>query len=79
LGIGVDALPKEIRNSTILTGNDLGLLANVEALPNAELVQDFAKTNPQLAQLSKTEKHKKAQEFLKTNHITEAWLTLLTT
>ena len=30
LGIGVDALPASIRNSTILTGNNLGQLANVQ-------------------------------------------------
>ncbi len=78
LGIGVDALPKEIRNSPILTGNDLGLLANVENLPNEESICNYAKSHPQLAQLSETEKHKKAQEFLENNHITKAWLTLLT-
>ena len=32
-GIGFDQLPKEILNSKILTGNDLGMLANVETLP----------------------------------------------
>lgn len=79
LGIGVDALPKAIRNSTILTGNNLGILANVEALPNTEALENFAKSHPHLAQLSETEKHKKVQEFLENNHITKAWLTLLTT
>jgi len=79
LGIGVDALPEAIRKSAILTGNDLGLLANVEALPDTNLVQDFTKNNPQIAQLPKTEKHKKAQDLLKNNQITKAWLTLLTT
>ncbi|ATP59234.1 flavin reductase [Pedobacter ginsengisoli] len=33
LGIGVDALPKAVRNSIVLTGNDLGKLGNVEHLP----------------------------------------------
>ena len=33
LGIGVDSIPSEIRNSTILTGNNLGMLGNVEQLP----------------------------------------------
>lgn len=33
LGIGVDALPEHIRFSDILTGNQLGRLANVEQLP----------------------------------------------
>ena len=34
LGIGVDALPFSVRNSLVLTGNDLGMLGNVEVLPN---------------------------------------------
>lgn len=34
LGIGVDALPASVRNSKVLTGNDLGLLGNIEQLPN---------------------------------------------
>lgn len=33
-GIGVDNLPESIRNSTILTGNNLGRLGNVEELPS---------------------------------------------
>lgn len=35
-GIGVDALPKGIRESTILTGNNLGRLGNLEALPTED-------------------------------------------
>ncbi|KAF5278179.1 hypothetical protein FQR65_LT15773 [Abscondita terminalis] len=33
LGIGIDQLPESIRFSTVLTGNHLGMLANVEVLP----------------------------------------------
>lgn len=36
LGIGVDALPVSVRKSMVLTGNDLGMLGNVEQLPNAD-------------------------------------------
>ena len=36
LGIGVDALPAGVRNSRVLTGNDLGVLGNVEQLPTDE-------------------------------------------
>jgi len=39
LGIGIDKLPEHIRNSTILTGNDLGQLGNMEALPTAEEIE----------------------------------------
>jgi flavin reductase (DIM6/NTAB) family NADH-FMN oxidoreductase RutF len=41
LGIGVDALPEEVRLSRVLTGNDLGRLGNVEKLPDAEDLKDF--------------------------------------
>lgn len=33
LGIGVDALPGAVKNSRVLTGNDLGMLGNIEQLP----------------------------------------------
>ena len=42
LGIGVDALPAHIRLSKILSGNDLGKLGNVEALPALEEITSFA-------------------------------------
>ncbi|WP_158795239.1 flavin reductase family protein [Pedobacter sp. L105] len=36
LGIGVDALPRGVRNSYVLTGNDLGMLGNIEKIPAEE-------------------------------------------
>ena len=41
LGIGVDAIPAEIRESKILTGNDLGKLGNVEALPQKKQIESY--------------------------------------
>ncbi len=38
-GIGVDQLPDFIRNSTVLTGNNLGRLGNIEQLPNTKEVE----------------------------------------
>ena len=35
-GIGVDTLPANIRNSSTLTGNNLGRLGNLESLPSTE-------------------------------------------
>lgn len=35
-GIGVDALPEAIRNSTVLSGNNLGRLGNMETVPTPE-------------------------------------------
>jgi flavin reductase (DIM6/NTAB) family NADH-FMN oxidoreductase RutF len=39
MGIGVDSLPESIRLSSILTGNDLGQLGNVERIPTQEEAQ----------------------------------------
>lgn len=41
-GIGVDALPESIRNSSILTGNNLGRLGNLKGLPAAEAIAAVA-------------------------------------
>jgi len=78
LGIGVDALPDDIRNSDILTGNNLGLLANIEVLPDKKMIEDFSKSHQQIVNLTVKEKHKKVQEFLNNNNLIKAWLTLLT-
>lgn len=81
LGIGVDSLPEEVRNSKFLTGNDLGLLANVEALPSKEKIEEFKKIAqdkcPHLLKATKEEKHKKAQEYLLNNDVESAWKLLL--
>ncbi len=36
VGIGVDGLPDNIRNSKVLTGNNLGMLANVTGIPDID-------------------------------------------
>lgn len=41
LGIGVDQIPTDIRFSPVLTGNHLGQLGNVEALPDQDSLQEF--------------------------------------
>lgn len=67
-GIGVDALPEPIKNSTILTGNDLGMLGNVENLP--EHSESSFDNNWE-------EKQKRAQELLCEAKIDTAWQVLL--
>ena len=77
LGIGVDAIPSEIRNSTVLTGNNLGVLGNVEQLPNTDTVNNFSKEHPQFIGLETTKKHTFAKEFLNKNDVESAWKVLL--
>jgi flavin reductase (DIM6/NTAB) family NADH-FMN oxidoreductase RutF len=75
LGIGVDALPESIRSSKVLTGNDLGMLGNVERLPSVEKISELKITS----EMSTSEEiHKKAQRLLARGHTEEALLMLLT-
>ncbi|SIQ27850.1 NADH-FMN oxidoreductase RutF, flavin reductase (DIM6/NTAB) family [Chryseobacterium sp. RU37D] len=63
-GIGFDLLPKEIKYSKIFTGNDLGMLANVEVLPAGTYH-------------SEETVHHDAQKLLLENKIEEAWKVLV--
>ena len=51
-GIGVDALPESVRLSTVLTGNDLGRLGNIESMSSRELVHKIS-TLPEVKVLIK--------------------------
>ena len=77
LGIGVDAIPEDIRNSEILTGNNLGMLGNVEQLPSQQDVDNFAKDNANFVGLETTKKHTFAKDFLNNNDVESAWKVLL--
>ena len=77
LGIGVDQIPSAIRKSSILSGNDLGMLGNIEAIPDQQLVDNFVTENPRFNGLNSTEKHIFAKEFLENNDIESAWKVLL--
>lgn len=76
-GIGVDALPSSIKNSSVLTGNDLGMLGNIEKLPSQNDVDKFMKDNLIYVGIKLNEKHKFAQEFLNKSDIDSAWKVLL--
>jgi len=81
LGIGVDQIPEHIRFSNVLTGNDLGMLGNIEKLPSKEEVKLYVENNMELrAILSAGDlalQHAKAQELLKIKDILSAWMILL--
>lgn len=79
LGIGVDQIPEKIRLSTILTGNDLGMLGNIEKLPDDKAVNEF-KHRPEVHQaLMKGELavHRLAHSFLEESNVEDAWKVLL--
>lgn len=83
LGIGVDALPAHIRHSTILTGNNLGILGNSSSIPVvSEVLYD-----DRLTQIMKEYEldnnsrqhalHLYAKELLDTGDTEKAWQVLL--
>ena len=88
LGIGFDGLPLHIRESNVLTGNDLARLANVErtALPTPAQVAE-ARAEPMVAYLlnkhraDPAERQKQlallAQQWLAEGRVPEAWRVLL--
>ena len=81
LGIGVDAMPEEVRNSMILTGNDLGMLGNVESLPSKgevdEYISSVSERYPNIENMSQREKHKIARNYLSYGDVSSAWKLLL--
>lgn len=81
LGIGVDALPDNVKNSMILTGNDLGILGNVESLPNEKDIEEFVsevcERYPNIKEMSYREKHKIAQNYLSFGDVDSALKLLL--
>jgi len=81
LGIGVDNLPEHVRNSMILTGNDLGMLANIDKLPTEEevkqFVNDISERYPDIKTATHREKHKLARNYLSYGDVESAWKLLL--
>jgi flavin reductase (DIM6/NTAB) family NADH-FMN oxidoreductase RutF len=83
LGIGVDALPESIRNSNILTGNNLGQLGNVHEMPFVDPAfhDDRLKNIIQYYSINPEEMEKElqlyAKELLDGGKVDEAWQVLL--
>jgi hypothetical protein len=75
IGIGIDQIPEEIRNSNVLTGNNLGLLGSVEQLPSQEEIETFKKDLKHFS--NKEELHSFAKTLLDANRVKEAWMVLL--
>lgn len=84
-GIGYDQIPLSIRNSSVLSGNDLGQLGGIEVLPEETDVNDFKLlelsdlfvTLSDQPQKLEEELHQLAKLFLNENKLKEAWMTLL--
>ncbi|GHB88603.1 flavin reductase family protein [Persicitalea jodogahamensis] len=85
-GIGVDALPESVRNSKILTGNDLGQLGSLIKYPSEEEIADFGGNEQLLALREEAQSgcqyypdllHNHARQLLAEGQAAKALLTLL--
>lgn len=84
-GVGVDALPVAVRNSRVLSGNDLGQLASLRAVPDETAVNEYKLT--ELSELFirlevdqaalEHALHQRAKELLAQDRREDAWKTLL--
>jgi flavin reductase (DIM6/NTAB) family NADH-FMN oxidoreductase RutF len=83
LGIGIDALPLNIRNSKILSGNNLGQLANIHDMPVIEPSFDDTQLKQIIQYYSinpddmEKELHSYAKKLLDAGKVNEAWQVLL--
>ncbi|RYE23597.1 MAG: flavin reductase family protein [Sphingobacteriaceae bacterium] len=84
--IGIDGLPAAIKNSAVLTGNDLGKLGNITDLPDENSVAEFAQKSAIKNLLDATigdnftrerELHREAKKRLDEGKTEDAWKILL--
>ncbi|MCR9016598.1 flavin reductase family protein [Aquiflexum gelatinilyticum] len=85
-GIGVDNIPPHIRNSSVLTGNNLGRLGNCERLPEPIEIQQYSQdeTIQEMKLRFKNDPesfdfhlHQYAKEVLESGDVQTAWKILL--
>jgi flavin reductase (DIM6/NTAB) family NADH-FMN oxidoreductase RutF len=83
LGIGIDHLPESIRNSVVLSGNNLGQLANVPEVPMVDATFDDARLRNIFQYFAidpgelERELHQYARELLAEGKVRDAWQVLL--
>ncbi|SIT03042.1 flavin reductase family protein [Belliella pelovolcani] len=85
-GIGVDQIPDQIKNSLVLTGNNLGRLGNVEALPSKFEILEYG-DRPEIVEMKIRYQndpesmvyflHEHAKSLLEEGLVMDAWKVLL--
>jgi flavin reductase (DIM6/NTAB) family NADH-FMN oxidoreductase RutF len=75
LGLGVDVLPPAIRNSKVLTGNDLGQLGNLEHAPTEEEIESYKKSHTPIT--DEIAFHQEIKALVAKGHVKEAWTLML--
>lgn len=70
LGVGVDAIPEQIRNLNYFTGNELGRLGNVDMIPSENEVYEYLQSQP-------VEHLESARKYLANGEAYNAWKAIL--
>lgn len=85
LGVGVDQIPEEVIKKMIFTGNELGRLGNIEKIPDASAIQEFADSE-ELREVKreatddeqyKAALYQLARKYLMEGNVESAWKVLL--
>jgi flavin reductase (DIM6/NTAB) family NADH-FMN oxidoreductase RutF len=77
IGVGFDQLPESVRNSKVLTGNDLAQIAALPALPNQEAIDAAFLAEPELSQLLRSGLHRAARKALQSGDVKRAAVLLM--
>ena len=83
LGVGIDQLPLHIKNSKVLSGNDLGILGNCTAIPvvadlkDDERLIEILKAYDESDPLKVKALHEYAKELIERGELDAAWKVLL--
>jgi flavin reductase (DIM6/NTAB) family NADH-FMN oxidoreductase RutF len=80
--IGFDKMPERVKNSKVLTGNDLGQLGKVNELPSGEQVRDFVNASSEMKNLLnegsiEVRLHTLAKKEIEKGDLNTAWLILM--
>lgn len=78
LGLGVDVIPERALKSDVFSGNDLGILGNVEQLPSREIIDAFIDANQIVpSSENKSMGYLKAKELIAQKNVNDAWKWIL--
>jgi flavin reductase (DIM6/NTAB) family NADH-FMN oxidoreductase RutF len=85
MGVGVDQLPASVRNSSILTGNDLGKLGSSKTMPTPDQIRAYGQSETMLALRDEARNgcqylpdllHLRAKQLLAEGKVEEAWMVI---
>jgi len=75
--LGFDGLPKSIRESNVLTGNDIAALSSLKTLPTNDEISQCMLFHPEFVPLDNIQKQYKARELIRDGKANEALCLLM--